>query len=187
MTQLSDTITKAEGNLTGNPVLLAAYNQARVSLAALQTALGTLNAASSQLEQYALTVISTATDKVLANVQNVSAATAPVAAVKPAAPMRGLAQETTRRTASDVATLTLDLQNYSAQADAMSQRINSLMGHCQNARRLPDGGRYCASAWVGIDGDDGSQDVLQAGCVADVNLTAGVVQRRLRISISRLA
>ena len=128
VTQLSDTITKAEGSLTGNPVLLTAYNQARVSLAALQTALGTLNAASSQLEQYALTVISTATNKVLANVQNVSAATAPVAAVKPAAPMRGLAQETTRKTASDVAKLTLDLQNYSAQADAMTQRINSVMG-----------------------------------------------------------
>jgi len=46
-----------------------------VSLAALQTALDTLNAASSQLEQYALTVISTATNKILANVQNVSAAT----------------------------------------------------------------------------------------------------------------
>jgi len=57
-----------------------------VSLAALQTALGTLNAASSQLEQYALTVISTATNKVLANVQNVSAATAPVAAVKTGRP-----------------------------------------------------------------------------------------------------
>ena len=55
--------------------MLTAYNQARVSLAALQTALGTLNAASSQLEQYALTVISTATNKILANVQNVSAAT----------------------------------------------------------------------------------------------------------------
>ena len=128
VTQLSDTITKAEGNLTGNPVLLIVYNQARVSLAALQTALGTLNAASSQLEQYALTVISTATNKVLAKLQNVSAATAPVAAVKPAAPMRGLAQETTRKTASDVAKLTLDLQNYSAQADAMTQRINSVMG-----------------------------------------------------------
>jgi hypothetical protein len=42
--------------------------------------------------------------------------------------MRGLAQETTRKTASDVAKLTLDLQNYSAQADAMTQRINSVMG-----------------------------------------------------------
>ena len=54
VTTLAGKIAGAEGNLTGNPLLLAAYNQARVSLAALQTALGTLNAASSQLEQYAL-------------------------------------------------------------------------------------------------------------------------------------
>jgi hypothetical protein len=39
-----------------------------------------------------------------------------------------------------------------------------------------DGGRYCASTWVGIDGDDGSQDVLQAGCDADVSLSGGVTQ-----------
>ena len=130
VTQLSDTITRAEGSLTGNPVLLAAYNQARVSLAALQTALGTLNAASSQLEQYAWTVISTATNKVLANVQNVSAATAPVAAAAKPAALHGPANTAllVSQKLPDPTALTLDLQNYSAQADAMTQRINSVMG-----------------------------------------------------------
>jgi hypothetical protein len=130
VTQLSDTITKAEGSLTGNPVLLAAYNQARVSLAALQTALGTLNAASSQLAQYALTVISTATNKVLANVQNVSAATAPVAAAARPAATHGpaIAAQLSPKKPPDSTVLTLDLQNYSAQADAMSQRINAVTG-----------------------------------------------------------
>jgi hypothetical protein len=46
-----------------------------------------------------------------------------------------------------------------------------------------DGDRYCASAWVGIDGDvgidsNGSPDVLQAGCDADVNLSGGVTQHQ---------
>jgi hypothetical protein len=129
VTQLSDTITKAEGSLSGNAVLLAAYNQAQKSLAALQTALGTLNAASSQLEQYALTVISTATNKVLANVQNVSAATAPVAAAAkstPAPQLPGASRGPLKP--ADAATLTLNLQNYSAQADAITQRINTVMG-----------------------------------------------------------
>lgn len=36
--------------------------------------------------------------------------------------------------------------------------------------------RYCASAWVGIDGDQGSSDVLQAGCDADVTLAGGATQ-----------
>ncbi len=128
---MSDSITEAEGSLSGNAVLLAAYNQAQKSLAALETALGTLNAATSQLEQYALTVISTATNKVLANVQNVSAATAPVAAAAKSAPPHGQTVETRRpgpQKSPDLTTLTLDLQNYSAQADAMTQRINSVMG-----------------------------------------------------------
>jgi hypothetical protein len=46
-----------------------------------------------------------------------------------------------------------------------------------------DGDKYCASAWVGIDGDvgidsNGSPDVLQAGCDADVNLSNGITQHQ---------
>jgi len=126
---LDRSIAVAVPSLSGNAVLLAAYNQAQKSLAALQTALGTLNAATSQLEQYALTVISTATNKVLANVQNVSAATAPAAAAAKSAPQPGLtAERLSARPKPDLTTLTLDLQNYSAQADAITQRINAVMG-----------------------------------------------------------
>jgi hypothetical protein len=35
---------------------------------------------------------------------------------------------------------------------------------------------YTASTWIGIDGDDGSADVLQAGCDADVMISGGSVQ-----------
>ncbi len=124
-TALATNITDAERSLSGNAVLLAAYNQAQKSLAALQTALATLNTASSQLEKYGLTVISTATNRVLANVQNVSAATAPVAAA--AKPARAFASAPAPARAPDVATLTLRLQNNSAMADAMTQRINTVM------------------------------------------------------------
>jgi hypothetical protein len=41
-----------------------------------------------------------------------------------------------------------------------------------------DGIWYSASTWVGIDGDDGSGDVLQAGCDADVIISGGVVQHQ---------
>jgi hypothetical protein len=122
-------IASAEGHLTGNAVLLAAYNQAQKSLAALQTALGTLDNATGQLEQYGLTTISTATNKVLANVQNVSAVTAAIAAVKPAAPPAPRpAAAPGPSPPVDVGQLTLDLQNNSAKADAITQRINTVMG-----------------------------------------------------------
>ena len=39
-----------------------------------------------------------------------------------------------------------------------------------------DGVWYSASTWIGIDGDDGSGDVLQAGCDADVVISGGVTQ-----------
>jgi Peptidase A4 family len=35
---------------------------------------------------------------------------------------------------------------------------------------------YTASSWIGIDGDDGSGDVLQAGCDADVMISGGTTQ-----------
>jgi hypothetical protein len=35
---------------------------------------------------------------------------------------------------------------------------------------------YTASTWIGIDGDDGSSDVLQAGCDADVMISGGANQ-----------
>ena len=129
VSDLASNITAAEPSLSGNAVLLAAYNQAQKSLAALQTALEMLNAASIQLAQYGLTVITTATNRVLAkNVQNVSAVTAAVtAAAKPAqapAPPHALAAAR----APDAATLTLELQNNSAMADTMTQRINTVMG-----------------------------------------------------------
>jgi hypothetical protein len=41
-----------------------------------------------------------------------------------------------------------------------------------------DGIWYSASTWIGIDGDDGSGDVLQAGCDADVIISGGVVQHQ---------
>jgi hypothetical protein len=37
---------------------------------------------------------------------------------------------------------------------------------------------YSASTWVGIDGDDGSGDVLQAGCDDDVEISGGVTQHQ---------
>jgi hypothetical protein len=37
---------------------------------------------------------------------------------------------------------------------------------------------YSASTWVGIDGDDGSGDVLQAGCDADVMISGGSAQKQ---------
>lgn len=42
-----------------------------------------------------------------------------------------------------------------------------------------DGQWYSASTWVGIDGIDGSGDVLQAGCDSDVLRSGGSVQRQL--------
>jgi hypothetical protein len=39
-----------------------------------------------------------------------------------------------------------------------------------------DGIWYTASSWIGIDGDDGSGDVLQAGCDADVMISGGNTQ-----------
>jgi peptidase A4-like protein len=42
-----------------------------------------------------------------------------------------------------------------------------------------DGVWYSASTWVGIDGIDGSGDVLQAGCDSDVMTSGGNVQRQL--------
>jgi hypothetical protein len=42
-----------------------------------------------------------------------------------------------------------------------------------------DGVWYSASTWVGIDGIDGSGDVLQAGCDSDVMTSGGVTQRQL--------
>lgn len=43
-----------------------------------------------------------------------------------------------------------------------------------------NGSQFCTSAWVGMDGDEGSNDVLQAGCDVDVVLMDGVLQRRCR-------
>jgi hypothetical protein len=42
-----------------------------------------------------------------------------------------------------------------------------------------DGVWYSASSWVGIDGIDGSGDVLQAGCDSDVMTSGGNVSRQL--------
>ena len=42
-----------------------------------------------------------------------------------------------------------------------------------------DGVWYSASTWIGIDGIDGSGDVLQAGCDSDVMTSGGTVQRQL--------
>jgi hypothetical protein len=42
-----------------------------------------------------------------------------------------------------------------------------------------DGVWYSASTWVGIDGIDGSGDVLQAGCDSDVMTQSGTIQRQL--------
>ncbi len=42
-----------------------------------------------------------------------------------------------------------------------------------------DGVWYSASSWVGIDGIDGSGDVLQAGCDSDVMVQGNTVQRQL--------
>jgi Peptidase A4 family len=42
-----------------------------------------------------------------------------------------------------------------------------------------DGVWYSASTWIGIDGIDGSGDVLQAGCDSDVMVSAGNIQRQL--------
>jgi hypothetical protein len=144
--QLVRTLTtdtaSAEGFLTGTTTpapsaqekaaLLAAYNQAQKSLGALETALGTLDNATLQLNQYALTTINTATNKVLANVQNVSAVTAAVAAAAKPTPGGAVAAAAIPPGGPpkppDVATLTLNLQNYSAQADAMTQRISTVMG-----------------------------------------------------------
>lgn len=45
---------------------------------------------------------------------------------------------------------------------------------------LPSGAQtniwYTASTWIGIDGDDGSGDIIQAGCDADVMISDGEVQ-----------
>jgi hypothetical protein len=40
---------------------------------------------------------------------------------------------------------------------------------------------YAASPWVGIDGDGGSQDILQAGCDAEVALLNGAASSRYRL------
>lgn len=37
---------------------------------------------------------------------------------------------------------------------------------------------YTASTWIGIDGDDGSGDVLQAGCDADVMTSGGALRHQ---------
>ena len=74
-----------------------------------------------------MTAISAATNKVLANVQNVSAVTAAIAAVKPASPPAPAGAPTGKLVAADVAQLTLNLQNNSGKADAMTQRINTVM------------------------------------------------------------
>lgn len=42
-----------------------------------------------------------------------------------------------------------------------------------------DGVWYSASTWIGIDGIDGSGDVLQAGCDSDVMTSGGTIQRQL--------
>ncbi|RDI97314.1 hypothetical protein DVT68_16240 [Dyella solisilvae] len=42
-----------------------------------------------------------------------------------------------------------------------------------------DGVWYSASTWVGIDGIDGSGDVLQAGCDSDVMTSGGNISRQL--------
>ncbi len=53
--------------------------------------------------------------------------------------------------------------------------------------RMPDAGppagaengdQFATSAWVGIDGDDGSPDVLQAGCDVDVSIANGTATRQ---------
>jgi hypothetical protein len=39
---------------------------------------------------------------------------------------------------------------------------------------------YSASSWIGIDGDDGSDDVLQAGCDSDVKISGGNTHHQFR-------
>jgi hypothetical protein len=44
-----------------------------------------------------------------------------------------------------------------------------------------EGRIYAASPWIGIDGDGGSRDVLQAGCDAEVTLMNGAPSARYRL------
>lgn len=46
--------------------------------------------------------------------------------------------------------------------------------------KAADGAQFCTSAWVGLDGDEGSNDVLQAGFDIDVSVVDGAVHRRCR-------
>ena len=43
-----------------------------------------------------------------------------------------------------------------------------------------DGTSYAISTWVGMDGDDGSSDVLQVGCDATVTLSNGIPQQQCK-------
>jgi Peptidase A4 family len=45
----------------------------------------------------------------------------------------------------------------------------------------PDGRVYAASPWIGIDGDGGSPDILQAGCDGEVTLSGGTAKSRFRL------
>ncbi len=54
--------------------------------------------------------------------------------------------------------------------------------HPSRRHGAPEGAQsgiwYTASTWIGMDGDDGSGDVLQAGCDADVMTSDGAVQQQ---------
>src|SRR5579885_1628908 len=129
--RLESEIAAAEGSISSDPVLLAAYNQAQQSLAALKTALAALSGATGQLEQYALSVISAATNKIVGNIQNVSAAVGAIAAAaKPAPPASVTPHVAAARgphAQRELQQLTLDLQNDAAKAEVMTQRINALL------------------------------------------------------------
>ncbi len=129
--RLESEIAAAEGSISSDPVLLAAYNQAQQSLAALKTALAALSGATGQLEQYALSVISAATNKIVGNIQNVSAAVGAIAAAaKPAPPASVTPHVAAARGPQpqrELQQLTLDLQNDAAKAEVMTQRINAVL------------------------------------------------------------
>jgi len=62
-------------------------------------------------------------------------------------------------------------------------RVKWIEGSWTAPNDSPPGGAkkgiwYTASSWIGIDGDDGSGDLLQAGCDADVKISGAVHQHQ---------
>jgi hypothetical protein len=67
---------------------------------------------------------------------------------------------------------------------AKGDRIWGVTGNWRLPRALPPNGAkggvtYAASSWVGIDGDFGSKEVLQAGCDADAKLSGGHPENKM--------